>query len=63
MHYKDIEPAKYVYAADWANRAAAEAEVTRSKRQVSRRTPLLTPRTYDAPLTISTEPQWHKWVR
>jgi inorganic pyrophosphatase len=30
MHYKDIEPAKYVYAADWANRAAAEAEVTRS---------------------------------
>jgi inorganic pyrophosphatase len=30
MHYKDIEPAKYVSAADWANRAAAEAEARRS---------------------------------
>ena len=33
LHYKDIEPAKYVDAADWANRAAAEAEVTRSQQR------------------------------
>ena len=29
-HYKDLEPGKYVEAGDWANREAAEAEVTRS---------------------------------
>jgi len=30
VHYKDLEPGKYVKAADWANREAAEAEVKRS---------------------------------
>jgi inorganic pyrophosphatase len=30
VHYKDLEPGKYVKAGDWANREAAEAEVKRS---------------------------------
>lgn len=30
VHYKDLEPGKYVKAADWVNREAAEAEVQRS---------------------------------
>lgn len=30
VHYKDLEPNKFVKAADWADRAAAEAEVKRS---------------------------------
>lgn len=30
VHYKDLEPGKYVKAGDWANRAAAEAEVRQS---------------------------------
>ena len=31
MHYKDLEPGKYVKAADWVGRAEAEAEVERSR--------------------------------
>jgi inorganic pyrophosphatase len=31
MHYKDLEPGKYVEAADWVGRAEAEAEVERSR--------------------------------
>lgn len=30
VHYKDLEPGKYVKAADWAGREDAEAEVVRS---------------------------------
>jgi inorganic pyrophosphatase len=30
VHYKDLEPGKYVKAADWVGRAEAEAEVHRS---------------------------------
>jgi len=30
VHYKDLEPNKFVKAADWTDRAAAEAEVQRS---------------------------------
>ncbi|ODR03846.1 inorganic pyrophosphatase [Mycolicibacillus koreensis] len=30
LHYKDLEPGKFVKAADWVDRAAAEAEVQRS---------------------------------
>jgi inorganic pyrophosphatase len=30
VHYKDLEPGKFVEAADWVGRAAAEAEVQRS---------------------------------
>ena len=30
VHYKDLEPGKYVKAADWAGREDAEAEVNRS---------------------------------
>lgn len=30
VHYKDLEPGKFVKAADWVGRAEAEAEVTRS---------------------------------
>ncbi len=30
VHYKDLEPGKYVKAADWAGRAEAELEVNRS---------------------------------
>jgi inorganic pyrophosphatase len=30
MHYKDLEPGKFVKAADWVDRNAAEAEVRRS---------------------------------
>jgi inorganic pyrophosphatase len=30
VHYKDLEPGKYVEAGDWVNRQAAEAEVQRS---------------------------------
>ena len=30
VHYKDLEPGKYVKAADWTGRDAAEAEVLRS---------------------------------
>lgn len=30
VHYKDLEPGKYVKAADWVGRAEAEAEVNRS---------------------------------
>ena len=30
VHYKDLEPGKYVKAADWTGRAEAEAEVNRS---------------------------------
>ena len=30
VHYKDLEPGKYVKAADWASREEAEAEVERS---------------------------------
>lgn len=30
VHYKDLEPGKYVNAGDWADRQAAEAEVKRS---------------------------------
>jgi len=30
VHYKDLEPGKYVKAADWASREEAEAEVSRS---------------------------------
>ena len=30
VHYKDLEPGKYVKAADWVDREAAEAEVERS---------------------------------
>lgn len=30
VHYKDLEPNKYVKAADWVGRAEAEAEVQRS---------------------------------
>lgn len=30
VHYKDLEPGKFVQAADWVDRAAAEAEVLRS---------------------------------
>lgn len=29
-HYKDLEPGKSVHAADWADRAEAEAEIQRS---------------------------------
>ena len=31
MHYKDLEPGKFVKAADWVGRAEAEAEVERSR--------------------------------
>ena len=31
MHYKDLEPGKFVETADWVGRAAAEAEVERSR--------------------------------
>jgi inorganic pyrophosphatase len=31
MHYKDLEPGKFVKAADWVGRAEAEAEVVRSQ--------------------------------
>jgi inorganic pyrophosphatase len=30
VHYKDLEPGKYVEAADWVGRAEAEAEIKRS---------------------------------
>ncbi len=30
VHYKDLEPNKYVKAADWVGRAEAEAEIERS---------------------------------
>lgn len=30
VHYKDLEPSKFVKAADWVDRAEAEAEVQRS---------------------------------
>ena len=30
VHYKDLEPGKFVKAADWVGRAEAEAEVQRS---------------------------------
>jgi inorganic pyrophosphatase len=30
VHYKDVEPRKYVKAADWVGREAAEDEVKRS---------------------------------
>jgi inorganic pyrophosphatase len=30
VHYKDLEPGKFVKAADWAGREAAEAELARS---------------------------------
>lgn len=30
VHYKDLEPGKFVKAADWVDRAEAEAEVQRS---------------------------------
>ncbi len=30
VHYKDLEPGKFVKAADWVGRAEAEAEVVRS---------------------------------
>lgn len=30
VHYKDLEPGKFVTAADWVDRAEAEAEVQRS---------------------------------
>ena len=30
VHYKDLEPGKFVKAADWVGRAEAEAEVLRS---------------------------------
>lgn len=30
VHYKDLEPNKYVKAADWTGREAAEAEIKRS---------------------------------
>ena len=30
VHYKDLEPGKFVEAADWVDRAEAEAEITRS---------------------------------
>ncbi len=30
MHYKDLEPGKFVEAADWVGRKEAEAEVQRS---------------------------------
>jgi inorganic pyrophosphatase len=30
VHYKDLEPGKFVKAADWVDREAAEAEVLRS---------------------------------
>ena len=30
VHYKDLEPGKYVKAADWVGRAEAEAEINRS---------------------------------
>ena len=31
MHYKDLEPGKFVKAAEWVGRAEAEAEVERSR--------------------------------
>jgi inorganic pyrophosphatase len=31
IHYKDLEPGKFVKAADWVGRAEAEAEVERSR--------------------------------
>ena len=31
VHYKDLEPGKFVKAADWVGRAEAEAEVERSR--------------------------------
>jgi len=31
MHYKDLEPGKFVETADWVGRAEAEAEVERSR--------------------------------
>ncbi len=34
LHYKDLEPGKFVKVADWANREAAEAEVKRSFERV-----------------------------
>jgi inorganic pyrophosphatase len=30
VHYKDLEPGKFVKAADWVGRAEAEAEINRS---------------------------------
>ena len=30
VHYKDLEPGKFVKAADWVGRAEAEAEIERS---------------------------------
>jgi inorganic pyrophosphatase len=35
VHYKDLEPNKYVKAADWVGRADAEAEVLRSVERFS----------------------------
>ena len=34
VHYKDLEPGKYVKAADWVGREEAEAEVQRVDRAV-----------------------------
>lgn len=36
MHYKDLEPNKYVKAADWVGRAEAEAEVERSRERFAK---------------------------
>jgi inorganic pyrophosphatase len=33
MHYKDLEPGKFVKAADWVGRAEAEAEVEASRKR------------------------------
>jgi inorganic pyrophosphatase len=33
MHYKDLEPGKFVKAADWVGRDEAEAEVVRSQKR------------------------------
>lgn len=35
VHYKDLEPGKFVKAADWANREAAEIEVKQSFERAS----------------------------
>ena len=37
VHYKDLEPGKFVKAADWVGREEAEAEVQRSVERFKRR--------------------------
>jgi len=39
VHYKDLEPGKFVKAADWVGRAEAEAEIQASEAEHAKRPP------------------------